>query len=193
MRPIKLFRASILFLSVLIMARMASAQVNEIVVIDSTGKTLGQVIGTQGLRYTLPHVPFKIGNTTIVLALFKNRFVGGGMPVDLYFNASGCNGQIGQAAVDIRDIPLTENMVLPWSFVAADGGTVYVPTPNSQPIQSFNALSRFFDAGGGVVQCQEINQVIATAIPATSLINMFSLYTPPFAVTTIEERGGRKK
>jgi hypothetical protein len=193
MRPIKLFRASILLLSVLIMARMASAQVNEIVVIDSTGKTLGQVIGTQGIRYTLPHVPFKIGTTTVVLAIFKNRFVGGGMPVDLYFNTPGCNDQTGQPAVDVRDIVPGESTIIPWSFVGANGGTVYIPTPNGQPIQSFNALSRFFDSGGGIVQCQEVNQVIATAIPATSLINMFSLYTPPFAVTTIEERGGRKK
>jgi hypothetical protein len=182
------FGATILL--VLFVANTSSAQVNEIEVIDSTGKTLGQVIGTQGIRYTLPHVPFKIGTTTVVLAIFKNRFVGGGMPVDLYFNTPGCNGQTGQPAVDIRDIVPAENTIIPWSFVGADGGTVYIPTPNGQPILSFNALSRFFDSGSGLVQCQEINQIIPTAIPATSLINMFTLYTPPFAITTVEGKGG---
>ena len=66
---------------------------------------------------------------------------------------------------------------------------MYVPTPNAQPIQSFKTLSRLDAQPNGDVVCHEVPQFIPTAIPATPLVNMLTLFTPPFAVEALTKKG----
>jgi hypothetical protein len=75
-----------------------------------------------------------------------------------------------------------------WSFVGADGGTVFVPTPDAKPIPGFKSLSRLDAQPDGEPVCQEIPQFIPTAIPATPLVNMLTLFTPPFAVEVVTKK-----
>jgi hypothetical protein len=121
-----------------------------------------------------------------MLAVFKTKFGGSGIPAFLYFNSRRCNHQTGQAVASLDDISTIEPTF--WSFVGADGGTVYVPTPDAKPIPAFKSLSRLDAQPNGEVVCQEVPQFIPTAIPATPLVNMLTLFTPPFAVEVVTKK-----
>lgn len=171
------------------------AQVESLIVVDATGKTLGPVLDAVGPGDSLPTVPFKIGNSIFTLAVASTRFLPpNGQPNSLYFNSAGCNGLTGQAVAVITDLqPL--NIIL-WSFVGADGGTVYGPTPNSQPIQSFTALSKLkVQRPPLAVVCEDLTSPIVTgpAVPAMPIVNMLTLFTPPFSVQATVTRAGPKK
>ncbi len=66
---------------------------------------------------------------------------------------------------------------------------MYVPTPNAQPIQAFKALSRLTVEPNGNVECQDIAQLVSTAIPATPVANLMTSFTPPFVIEAVGKKG----
>lgn len=163
--------------------------VEALALIDAAGKTLGPALDVNGPFFKVPHVPFTVGNSVFMLAVFKSKFGGSGIPNNLYFSDRRCDSKTGQAAAAASEISTIDDSF--WSFVGADGGTVYVPTSNAQPIQSFKAISRLTAEPNGSVVCVESPIFIPTAIPATPLVNMLNLFTPPFAVKAVTKQGMR--
>jgi len=151
--------------------------------VDATGKTLGPVLNVNGPFFKVPDVPFKLSNSIFMLAVIKTKFGGSGIPTSIYFNSRRCNHQTGQAAAAMSDIailllrsgPLWELMEVLFMF--------QLLMPN--PFESFKSLSRLVVEPNGNVECQEIPLLIPTAIPATPLVNMLTLFTPPFAVEAL--------
>lgn len=169
--------------------------VESLVVVDATGKKLGPVVTDGESKFDIlgtPLVPFQVGDAVFLLHVFKTKFLGRGFFGDLWFDSAGCNVN-GQFVVDLNDLPGLA--IIPWSFVGADGATVYTQDSTAQPIQSFVALSRLrvspFGVGSGPVwTCaeQEPPSTIATAIPAIQLVNMFNFFTPDFTVQAEVEK-----
>ena len=178
------------FLLVLIIAMIPwspvqAQSVDGLVLVDSTGKTLGPVVDINGTFFKVPHVPFAVGDSAFILAVFPNKFAGSGIPTVLHFSSKRCNHETGQAAAALVDLATINPSF--WSFVAADGGTAYVPTPGAKPIQQFKALSRLTVEPNGMAECQDIGQLVATAIPATPVANLLSSFTPPFTVEVMKK------
>ncbi|MGQ0694676.1 MAG: hypothetical protein ACT4OL_03760 [Nitrospiraceae bacterium] len=187
MRSFQIFVALVLIVSMVTISTANAQPVEALAIVDATGKTLGPVLDATGAFYKVPHVPFTINNSTFVLAVFKTKFGGSGIPTYLYFSSRRCNHQTGQVVASMSDMKNID--VTFWSFVAADGSTVYVPTANAQPIQSFKSLSRLLAEPNGDVVCDDFAQFVPTGIPATPLVNMLTLFTPPFAVEGVTKKG----
>jgi hypothetical protein len=182
----------VLAVSLVAMSTAHAESVDGLVMVDSTGKTLGPVLDINGSLFKVPHVPFSVGNSVFLVAVFNTRFAGSGIPTVLHFNSRHCNHQTGQAAAALVDLQTIDPAF--WSFVGTDGGTVYVPTPNAQPIPAFNALSRLTVEPNGNVECQDIAQKVSPAIPATPVVNLLTSFTPPFVVDAVGKKGmGSKK
>ena len=156
--------------------------VQSLVVVDATGERIGPLVQIEGINTYV--VPFKFGDHVFVLNLIKTRFRGIGLPF-LYFESPGCNDQ---AAANLSDI-LNQNLIVPWSFVGDDGGTVYAQDPTAEPIESFEAFSRLRGGGQGCEDLPDPPTVIATAIPATRVVNMFDFFTPDFSVQAEIKKG----
>jgi hypothetical protein len=182
----------VLIVSLVAMSIAHAQSVDGLVMVDSTGKTLGPVLDINGSLFKVPHVPFSVGDSVFLVSVFKTRFSGSGIPTVLHFNSRRCNHQTGQAAAALIDLETIDPAF--WSFVGTDGGTVYIPTPNAQPIQAFNALSRLTVEPNGKVECQDIAQKVQPAIPATPVVNLMTLFTPPFVIEAAGKKGtGTKK
>jgi hypothetical protein len=187
MRSLQLAVVLVLLISLITMSTAQAQTLDGLVMVDSTGKTLGPVLDINGVFFRVPHVPFTVGNSVFVLSVFKTRFAGTGIPPVLHFNSKRCNHQTGQAAAALSDLTTIDAGF--WSFVGADGGTVYIPTANVQPIHKFNALSRLTVEPNGNVECQDIAQMVSPAIPATPVANMLTFFTPPYTVEAANKKG----
>lgn len=149
--------------------------------------------GMAGPFFKLPLIPFKIGDSIFVLSIFKNKVAGSGNPINLYFDNRHCDHKTGQAVAALDEI-ITKDAARDeafWSFVSADGKTVYVPTPHPQPIKSFKVQSRLYVESNGEIECQEYPKFIPTAIPATAIENLLDTFTPPFSVDAVMKKQPR--
>ncbi len=189
MRSIQIYVVLALVVSMGAIPTANAQSIEGLVMVDATGKTLGPIVNISGDLFKVPNVPFSVNNSVFVLSVFKNRFGGSGNPVNLYFNNKGCDGKTGQAVAALDEI-VSKDIVrdaMFWSFVGADGGTVYVPTPDAKPLQSFKALSRLYVETNGIAECQDYPKFVPTAIPATQLQNMLTVFTPPFSVKAVSK------
>ncbi len=184
MRSLQLFIVFTLIVGFLSVSTAEVQQVESLVMIDATGKTIGPIVEISGSYHQVPIVPFKVGKMIFVLSVFKDRFGGSGNPVNLYFTSKGCDGKSGQVVAALDEIATRKAArdEMFWSYVGADGGTAYVPTRNTKPIQSVKILSRLYVEPNGDVECQDYPKFIPTAVPATQLPNMLTMFTPPFSV-----------
>lgn len=181
----------LLIVSLVAMSTAHGQSVDGLVMVDSTGKILGPVLDINGSLFKVPHVPFSVGNSAFLVAVFKTKFAGSGIPTVLHFSSRHCNHQTGQVAAALIDLATIDPAF--WSFVGTDGGTVYVPTPNAQPIQAFKAVSRLTVEPNGNVECQDIAQLVSPAMPATAVANLLTLFTPPFVIQAVGKGAGLKK
>ncbi|MCP9445969.1 MAG: hypothetical protein NNA22_00155 [Nitrospira sp.] len=176
--------ASALLLGVASHHPVEAGTVESLVMVDANGKTLGPIVEFAGPFFKLPLVPFKVGDSVFVLSVFKNKIAGSGNPVNLYFDNRRCDHKTGQAVAALDEI-VTKEAVRDetfWSFVGADGKTVYVPTPKAQLIKAFKVQSRLYVEPNGEVECQEYPKFIPMAVPATAIENLLDTFTPPFSV-----------
>ncbi|MCP9454857.1 MAG: hypothetical protein NNA18_01950 [Nitrospira sp.] len=179
--------AALLFGGWSISSATNAGTVESLVMVDAKGKVLGPIVEMAGPFFKLPLVPFKVGESIFVLSIFKNKIAGSGNPINLYFDNRRCDHKTGQAVAALDEI-ITKEAARDeafWSFVGADGKTVYVPTPHAQPIKSFKVQSRLYVEPTGEVECQEYPKFIPTAIPATAIENLLETFTPPFSVDAV--------
>ncbi len=79
--------------------------------------------------------------------------------------------------MDARD-PNELKLILPRSYVSGPGHTLYILDPESTP-QYFIAKSRFDQYGG---PCITSDVSVYTAVPAIPLVDLDTLFTPPFSL-----------
>jgi len=135
------------------------AVMSNFVVIDSTGKAVGPVIGVADITHTV----------TVAL-LFQGKW----LPVDvwrstfgenvLYFSSSDCTGQ---PFADASSSPF------PVNAVAGPGRTLYVPTG---PVEAITAGS-----GMSYGTCWQTVYEMSEAAPVSPAADL-SAFTPPFTV-----------
>jgi hypothetical protein len=149
--------------------RQARAQVTNavpaaFVVVDSTGKQLGPVIGVQyGGSGNLTTVALPFRGAWLPVDVQRTSFLTS--INDLLFLSSDCTGQPYQNADSG-----------PWIEATAFGPapTLYV---ESGPHQAITAQSYLASTG----MCNELSQSLPDAVPIAPAINL-SVFTPPFKV-----------
>ena len=148
-------------------------------VFDSVNRKVGDVISIGG-RLNVPEVHLSIDDQSVIVQVLRTRIVGriGG----LLFQSNDCFGQafVGFESRQILDFRTT---LLPPSVVAPPGNTLYIPDltapPRATSIGSF--LPQFEDDGSGPGVC-ELDGFTRTAVPAIPLVDLDTLFTPPFEV-----------
>ena len=142
---------------------------------DSVGRRIGNVLGftaSPGINDGLgaPVVAFAQDNTTFVLTLSKGRFFG--IQFALYYTSTDCTGT-GYFFGDLPD----NNSNSPTVDTVVFNGVLHVP--NSPP-QTVSAKSALLDSNPPFCNSQE-NEILG-AKQAKILVNLTSLFTPPFSV-----------
>lgn len=137
-------------------------------VVDSGGTVVGNVIGLtfDGSQRVLPEVVLQRNGRLVGLLVYPDRFEGSG--ASLAYESLDCTGQAwlnGPFATPI--LPGT---------IEGPGQTLYVPDPSATP---------------GLVTAQSLLQLgtcftfqfdYLSAVPAIPLVDLDTLYTPPFSL-----------
>jgi hypothetical protein len=139
-------------------------------VVDSLGTQIGNVFGLtfDGSQHVLANVVLQKDGRMVALIVYPDHFEGTGP--SLSFQSTDCTGT---ALFD----GAFNTMILPGT-IEGPGNTVYVPDTSTPP-QSLTAnsllqLGTCYSAPGGFG--------LLLAIPAVPLVNLDTLYTPPFSL-----------
>lgn len=159
--------------------------VSNLIVVDAKGKKVGDVISffinidsdTQLSMVYLPIIFLNINNHIITLTVFSTYFRGN-IEDGVFYKSTDCSG-----IPFVRDVVgLATNILHPLPLIAVNspGNTVYIADPNSIPVKNPNIQSgRRADNH----LCQSTGFGDNTFfIQATPLIDLNTLFTPPFSV-----------
>ena len=139
-----------------------------LLVVDSVGNGVGHVVGLMfdGSQRVLPNVILQQQGLMVGLMVTPNGFEGSGG--SLAFSLAGYKGQ----AFLSSDFT---TLILPGT-IEGPGNTVYVPDPSATPgpvtAQSLLQLGT----------CFSFQFDLPSAVPALPLVNLDTLYTPPFSL-----------
>ncbi|MBI3030257.1 MAG: hypothetical protein HYY64_12165 [Candidatus Rokubacteria bacterium] len=139
-------------------------------VVDSVGTQIGGVVGLtfDGSQRVLANVVLQQDGRMIALIVYPDHFEGTGP--SLSYESTDCTGT-----------PLFDGdfntMILPGT-IEGPGSTVYVPDTSTPPqaltAKSLLQLGMCFPVPGGFG--------LPSAIPAVPLVDLDTLYTPPFSL-----------
>jgi len=133
-----------------------------IVVLDALGAEVGRVMDVSGNEFA--RVPLRVSGHTFTLIVTKEGFFrDNGVPV---FESSDCSGT--------PLMPVGTPSVFPTVIVGSPGHTAYLPDPIAIP-QNFPVESILRPDG-----CDPITTGIDNAVPAIPLVDLDTLFTPPF-------------
>ena len=130
---------------------------------DSKGKIVGSVAGALGFSTT---VLLKIEDRLIPVALLKNSYL---RASSLFFELPNCQGTAW--IIPTPDTLVTNAMVRP------PGNTIYIAEEDVVPVQI--TIASLF----GTI-CQSSSGKVE-AVPAVPVIDLDTVFTPPFSVRTI--------
>ncbi len=140
--------------------------VKRLVVVDADGKLVGEALD---LIYS---VAFKRdGKLFLVRLQDSSTFVGLSLGGWVAFHSNNCSG----AAFTLYFPEL-----VPLAIVTAPGMTVYAPDISAIP-QEVSWNSRLYDLSTGLVECEPFSST-DLVVPAVPVVNLRSLFTPPFSV-----------
>jgi hypothetical protein len=134
-------------------------------VVDAQDQKVGGVITVESSGWAV--VAFEMEGRLFTVRVFRDRFFGPN--ARLLYESTNCSGQ---AFLEV-DSPLP---VLPPVAVIAPA-TVFLPLPDAS-VQAVNARSYQVDTDGSCLGFSETHNGLA----AGSLIDLFTLFTPPFRV-----------
>lgn len=159
--------------------------VSQVVVVDSKGKIAGHGMGGLSPDFVrlwsvgdsfpfAPTVLLKVGEYLVALQVARNYFFAD----VVYFDSANCQGTVWLLAHPYSHV----EPILPQVATGPPGNTVYVPEPNAAPRQV--ALKSYINNRGG--DCVPMSFVTQRpAIPGQQLIDLDTVFTPPFSVRTI--------
>jgi len=136
-------------------------------VVDANGKTVGWAVGTDSMS---AHVPFRVGDVSIVLRVYRNGIQdsGEGGPI---FESADCSGS---AYLLGAVYPYT---LFPRTVVAGPGYRVYV-ADLAAPTVEFTPRSQLNEAG----ECQPNVTSPQPGVAVSLLIDLSTEFTPPFRI-----------
>jgi hypothetical protein len=139
-------------------------------VYDAAGTKVGDVIDAEFFRVT---VAFTVEERVFVVAVLRDDWEGSAAFDDPLFESLDCSGQ-----PFVSTSPSNGQITaLPVVAVSAPGRTAYVENLDSTP-QTLTLRSQLLDNG----TCTGISFSASFAFPATLLIDLGALFTPPFSV-----------
>ncbi len=136
-------------------------------VVDANGKTVGWAVGTDSMS---AHVPFRVGDVSIVLRVYRNGIQdsGEGGP---YFESADCTGS---AYLFGAVYPYT---LFSRTVVAGPGYRVYV-ADLAAPTVEFTPRSQLNEAG----ECTARFDGPSEGVAVNFLIDLATEFTPPFRI-----------
>jgi hypothetical protein len=149
-------------------------------VYDANGKQVGPTIGILTSQDGPVVVAFRVGERVIPLLVTRVGIGGdlsfGGSQNNLFFETPDCTGPPSALALS--------SVMLPRAIVAEPGNTVYFVDPFGP---SHLITQRSFlpgaGAGGQPGPCSsEAGPTVITVVPAIPLIDLDTLFTPPFSI-----------
>ena len=145
--------------------------VNQVIIVDSTGKIVGSTSGNLVEPTLVPRVLLKMNDRLFTIGVGKHRLFGS---VNIFYESAGCLGTPHFPT----DSPV--GSLLPMGALVPPGNTVYVPQQGAVSKQiSFQSV--FLREGGCTPHTTSIE-----AVPGESLgIDMDTVFTPPFSIRTI--------
>lgn len=139
----------------------ASPAVQDFVVIDSTGKNVGHVIGVDAFGATAVAFPFH--GKPLPIGVGRSSFTQEG----LSYTTSDCTGQAYQ---DASNTPFLTTTVL------GTNNTLYV---ENGPIQTVTLMSTLYPPPQG---CSPFTFTDSNMVPMTPVLDLNKVFTPPFSV-----------
>ncbi|OFW39914.1 MAG: hypothetical protein A3J28_05275 [Acidobacteria bacterium RIFCSPLOWO2_12_FULL_60_22] len=165
--------ACLLFSAPVFGQRATVKPVVQVTVVDSKGKIVGHTLGGVGLNFVRfvndpfePTVLLKVNERLIALHVAKNYF----FQSQLLFESENCLGNFWVSA------SFDEDSLLPLVAVGPPGNTLYLSQPNAASRRI--ALKSLFIAG----KCIPNFSSNIEAIPAEPLIDLDTVFTPPFSL-----------
>jgi hypothetical protein len=146
-------------------------------VVDSNGKLVGPLVGTDGAANNV--VAFTIKGKFFTLNvnqhhLWGNGFGGGSVPVEyVFFASSDCSGT---AYIPFSGAPIDDSLMPRTSVVKS---TVYRAQPGALP-QVIQTNSVNFGDGNGCFGTPDYGEL--TVLPVEAIVDLAPLFTPPFKI-----------
>lgn len=179
-------RAMLILVASLAWCTSATADTQELqrkpflAVFDANGKKVGNVISLivseslfpslgPGTMVMLPAVAFRVDTFVVALFVTQNRFTGNR---EILFESSDCSGPAFFQQVDPFFLG-----ALPGAAVGSPGSTVYIPDPDG-PVQSVAVQTALRPDS----VCFNLGSLTTDAVPALPLIDLATMFTPPFSV-----------
>lgn len=157
--------------------------VRELVIVDSRGKVLGATVGGASVHKipqlasndrARPTVLLQVGQQLVAVEVARDRFY----PSSVFFEAANC---LGSPWIWLGVDPLYDPPgLLPASAVAPPGQTLYVQTPGSH--LEVRTRRSFLRPDG---TCGEAEPFLDTAVAAQPLVDLDTVFTPPFSLKTM--------
>lgn len=138
---------------------------------DTVGTMVGSVTGLSydGSQRVLPNVVLQRNGLLVALLVHLDHFEGTG--ASLVFESPGC--PLGSPLLD-GDFT---TLILP-ATIEGPGSTVYVPDTSVAPLSGSMRGQSLLQAG----QCFTFPFDLVSAFPALPLVNLDTLFTPPFSI-----------
>lgn len=148
--------------------------VGQVAVVDSKGKIVGHTVGGLGLNFLAtahpsfePTVLLQVDQRLVAVNVAKDRFYAG----QILFEFENCQGTPW-----FPPLNRTESL-LPYVVVGPPGNTIYLPQTNALPqLMTYSSVLTFGS-------CSSFS-FSSTGIPGVALINLDTVFTPPFSLRT---------
>ncbi|OFV97707.1 MAG: hypothetical protein A3H28_12335 [Acidobacteria bacterium RIFCSPLOWO2_02_FULL_61_28] len=157
--------------------------VQQLIVADSSGKTIGRVLGGMNI-YNVESfastdlnmrtvVLLQVDQTVVPVMVGRDRFYGGG---GLVYESENCMGT-PFFSPGVR-LPETDApSLLPLTAIGPPGQTIYIAIPGAAP----RAISKRSVLEFGL-RCSNETGNIPNAIPTHPLVDLLTIFTPPFSL-----------
>ena len=157
--------------------------VQQLIVADSSGKTIGRVLGGMNI-YNVESfastdlnmrtvVLLQVDQTVVPVMVGRDRFYGGG---GLVYESENCMGT-PFFSPGVR-LPETDAPSLfPLTAIGPPGQTIYIAIPGAAP----RAISKRSVLEFGL-RCSNETGNIPNAIPTHPLVDLLTIFTPPFSL-----------
>lgn len=157
-------------------AANSAALESGLTVVDSTGTTLGRVVGTPSFWGVSVSVPFRIEGQLFVLNVAINDYFGNEDDDEVLFESADCSGQ--PFLDDPEDFGTDPLPILPVVAVNAPGNTVYLQVRGSAA-ETRLIQSGLHENGNCYTDPDPFERRV---VPALTVVDMDTLFTPPFSV-----------
>jgi len=139
-------------------------------VVDSAGTVVGPITGFtfDGPRLVLPQVVLQLDGRLVGLLVHPDRFEGSGP--SLAYESTNCTGQAWLSG------PFA-TLILPGTIDSPFKTVLYIPDPSATPgLVTVTARSLWLGT------CFPFEFPVSSAVPAIPLVDLNTLFTPPFSL-----------